>query len=326
MNRRDLFGVTGATLVSLTGIWPITVSGQTQRTPRLGVLLFSSQDRSIIKPCLDELKARGYEDAKTINIHYRDAEGAYDRLPALASELVDLRPDVLFAYSGELAPILKRSTTVIPIVVVVSNDPVESRVVASLARPGGNITGLTFIYDQLAGKTIDLLKEAVPSVQRVAILWNPNHADPEFRETERAARMLQVHIQSLEVRQVEDFEAAFQAAVQQNAEALIVIGSRIMALHRQQIAEFVRANNLILVGNPRWLTEIGALFSYGPDVAGLMRRAANYVEKILRGAKPADLPMQQPTTFDLIVNLNTAKALKLSLPQSLLARADQVIE
>jgi len=221
---------------------------------------------------------------------------------------------------------MKKATATIPTVVVVSNDPVASGIVASLARPGGNITGLTFIYDQLAGKAIELLREVVPSVSRVAVLWNPNHADPEFRETQRGARALQIEIQSLEVREPRDFEEAFQAADRQRPEALIVFGSRLVQQHRQGIGDFVEKNKLILVGNPSWLSEIGGLLTYGPNRADLVRRAASYVEKILRGAKPADLPMQQPTAFELVVNLKAAKALNLSIPPQLLARTDEVIE
>jgi putative ABC transport system substrate-binding protein len=210
--------------------------------------------------------------------------------------------------------------------VVVSNDPVASGLVASLARPGGNITGVTYVHDALAGKSLELLKQAAPSVSRVAILWNPNHTDPEYRETQRAADALGIHLQSLEVRGLGDFEGAFRSAIRERPEALVVAGSRLMNLHRQQIADFVTKNRLILVGTPRWLSEIGALLTYGPNTVELHRRAAGYVDKILKGAKPADLPMQQPATFELTINLKTAKALGLTIPPSLLARADQVIE
>lgn len=209
---------------------------------------------------------------------------------------------------------------------VVSNDPVASGLVASLARPGGNITGVTFVHDALAGKSVELLKQAAPSVSRAAILWNPNHTDPEYRETQRAADALGIHLQSLEVRGLGDFEGAFRNAIRERPEALVVAGSRLMNLHRQQIADFVTKNRLILVGTPRWLSEIGALLTYGPNTVELHRRAAGYVDKILKGAKPADLPMQQPATFELTINLKTAKALGLTIPPSLLARADQVIE
>jgi putative ABC transport system substrate-binding protein len=184
-------------------------------------LVFAQQDRTFIQPCLQELQALGYVDGKTVAIEFRDAEGKFERLPELAAQLVHLDPDVIFSFGGEQAPIpiVKRATASIPTVVVVSNDPVASGLVASLARPGGNITGLTYVHDQLAGKTIELLKDAAPSVSRVAVLWNPDHSDPEFRETQRAAPALRVQLQSLEVRGPGDFEGAFQAATQERAEA-----------------------------------------------------------------------------------------------------------
>jgi putative ABC transport system substrate-binding protein len=188
------------------------------------------------------------------------------------------------------------------------------------------VTGVTYVHDSLAGKSIEFLKQAAPWVSRVAILWNPNHTDPEYRETQRAAGALRVHLQSLEVREAREFEGAFQAVTRERAEALIVAGSRLMNLHRQQIGDFVARNRLILVGTPRWLSEIGSLLTYGPNPLELNRQAAGYVDKILKGAKPADLPMQQPATFELIINLKTAKALGLTIPPSLLQRADHVIE
>ena len=237
-----------------------------------------------------------------------------------------LNPDVIFSFGGDLAPSIKQATATIPIVVVVSNDPVESGLVASLARPGGNITGLTFVHDLLAGKSVELLKDTAPWVSRVAILWNPNHADPEFRETERAARTLEVQLQSLEVRQPGDFEGALQAAERGRAEALIVIGSRLIALHWRLIGDFATKNRIILVGVPSWLMGVGALLTYGPNVAEIHRRAATYVDKILKGAKPSDLPMQQPTTFELNINLTVAKGLGITVPPTVIARADRVVE
>jgi ABC-type uncharacterized transport system substrate-binding protein len=184
---------------------------QSKRMPRMGILLFAQQDREVVKPCLQELEALGYVDGKTVTIEYRDAQGDYELLPELAAELVKLGPDVIFSFGGEQAPIVKQATASIPIVVVVSNDPVASGLVTSLARPGGNVTGVTYVHDQLAGKTVELLRDAAPWVSRVAMLWNPNHTDPEFRETQRAAQALQIQFQSLEVPQPADFEDAFQA-------------------------------------------------------------------------------------------------------------------
>jgi putative ABC transport system substrate-binding protein len=323
MNRRTF-------IASMTlGILAAPLAAEAQRPDRIrriGILLFSQQDLAVITPCLQELKALGYVDGKTVALEYRDAEGQYERLPGLAAELVRLSPDVIFSFGGEQAPIVKRATTSIPIVVVVSNDPVASGLVASLARPGGNVTGVTYVHDALAGKSIELLKHAAPRVSRVAMLWDPNHTDPEYRETQRAAGALRVQLQSLEVRAAGDFDGAFQAAIRERAEALIVAGSRLLNLNRRQIGDFVAKNRLILVGTPKWLLEIGSLLTYGPNAVELNRRAAGYVDKILKGAKPADLPMQQPATFELAINLKTAKALGLTIPQTLLQRADQVIE
>jgi putative tryptophan/tyrosine transport system substrate-binding protein len=325
MRRRKFITLLGGTVIA----WPLGARAQQQqavRVRRIGILLYSQQELPVIRPCLQELQRLGYVDGKTVAIEYRDAEGKYERLSPLAAELVGLNPDVIFSFGGEQAPIVKQATASIPIVVVVSTDPVASGLVASLARPGGNITGLTYVHDQLAGKAVELLQEAAPSVSRVAILGNPNHTDPEYRETERAARTLSIELQSLEVREPRDLEGAFQAATRERAEALIVVGARILFQHRQQIGEFAARTGLFLVGNPRWLTEIGGLLSYGSNPPELHRRAAGYIDKILRGAKPADLPMQQPVTFELVVNLKAAKALGLTIPPTLLARADEVIE
>jgi ABC-type uncharacterized transport system substrate-binding protein len=322
MRRREFISLLGGAVV-----WPLAARAQRpKRVPHIGILLFAQQDLAVIRPCLQELEALGYVDGKSVTIDYRDAEGKYERLPALAAELVRLNPDVIFSFGGEQAPIVKRATPSIPIVVVVSNDPVASGLVASLARPGGNITGVTYVRDQLAGKTIALLKDVAPGVSRVAVLWNPNHTDPEFRETQRAARTLPVQLQSLEVRESGDFEHAFQEATRAHIEALIVLGSRLIALQSRQIADFAAKNRLILVGTPKWLSEVGSLLTYGPNPVEMNRRAASYVDKILKGAKPADLPMEQPTKFELVINLKTAKALGLTIPAGVLSIADEVIE
>src|SRR6516164_8562918 len=235
IGRRELLAALGCAAAA----WPIGARAQQSvRVRRIGILLYSQQELPVIRPCLQELETLGYVDGKTVAIEYRDAEGKYERLPPLAAELVRLNPDVIYSFGGEQAPIVKRATASIPIVVVVSNDPVATGLVASLARPGGNVTGLTYVHDQLAGKTIELLRDAAPWVSRVAILWNPNHTDPEFRETQRAASTLRIPLQSLEVREPRDFEGAFQAATRGRAEALIVLGSRLMYLHRQQIGDF----------------------------------------------------------------------------------------
>ena len=234
--------------------------------------------------------------------------------------------NVLFSFGGEQAPFVKNATSTIPIVVVVSNDPVQSGLVASLGRPGGNITGVTYVHDMLAGKSVELLKDIMPSVLRVAILWNPNHVDPEFRETQRASREVGVELQSLEIRASGDIEGAILAAEREKAEALIVLGSRLMFANRHRIGAFAERHRLAMVGVPGWLMEVGALLTYGPNTPELFHRAASYVDKILKGARPSDLPMQQPTTFELSINLKAAHRLGIAISPTFVARADKTLE
>ena len=298
MKRRDFIILVGS---AAAAAWPLAARAQqVKRMPRIGILLFAQADLAVIDPFVRGLEALGYVDGKTVSLEYRDAAGSYARVAELADELVRLDPDVIFSFGAGL--------------------------VASLGRPGGNITGLTYVHDALAGKSVELLKDTVPSVSRVAILWNPNHADPEFRETQRASRALGVQLQSLEVREPGDLEGAFQALGRERPEALIVIGSRLIALQRHRVGDACLKNGLILVGVPSWLMEVGALLTYGPNVADIQRRAATYVDKVLKGARPSDLPMQQPTAFELIINVEVAKKLGLTVPPTVIARADKVIE
>jgi len=293
--------------------------------PRIGILLYNSPRVEPIAPLLHRLEAMGYVDGSTLAIEYRFTEGKSEALPELAAQLVQLEPDLIFAFGGDVVPFAKKATTSIPIVAWMSNDPVESGTVASLARPGANVIGITLVYDELAGKTLGFLKEAVPAISRVAVLWNPDHADPEFRETKRAATALGVQLQSLDVRRPDDFGGAFNAAIRERAEGLVIVSSRLMSRQRQQIAEFDGNNRIIVAGGWGEWTKDGALLTYGPDTGELMERAAVYVAMILKGARPADLPMERPTHFDLVINLKTAKAFGLTLPPTLLGRADRVI-
>jgi len=295
------------------------------KVARLGVLLLGAAD-----PNLDAfrqgLRELGHIEGQNLVIEYRTAEGNAGRLADLAVELVRLKPDVIFALGGDVAPFAKHATRTVPIVMVNSADPVKGGLVASLARPGGNVTGVTALSADLAAKRIQFLKEAAPAISRVGVLWNPDHADDELHETQAAARTLGIQIQSLEVRGPADFDGAFQAALRGRAEAVIVVSSRQMTLNRARILEFAGSSKLPLVcGWGPW-AQGGALFSYGPDLNALVRRAATYVDKILRGAKPADLPVEHPTKFELVVNMKTANALGLTIPPSLLLRADRVID
>lgn len=325
MNARRRFLVAlGATTLAM----PVRAFAQlpSGKIPRLGILLFSSPQIDPISPLIEGLAALGYVDGKNIAVEYRYAEGRAERLPALAAELVGLKPDLIFAYGGDVAPHVKRATSSIPIVALVSNDPVLSGLVASVNRPGGNVTGVTLVYDELAGKVLELLKEAVPAISRVAVLWNPDHADPEYRETLRAADARQVQLQSLEVRRPGDFDGAFEAARRARAEGLIIVSTRLLLLQRQKIVQFGAENRIIMAGNWADWAKDGLLLTYGPNPAAAMRRIAFYLDKVIRGVSPADLPMERPTRFELTINQKAANTLGIKFPNTMLARADAVIE
>lgn len=294
---------------------------------RLGVLLFGTPATEPgLPPFREGLRDLGYVEGQNIVLEYRFAEGKAERLPDLARELASLKPNVIFALGGDVAPSVKSATSTIPIVVSVSLDPVQAGLVGGLARPGGNITGVTFVSSELAAKRLQLLKEAVPGISRVGVLWNPAHPDFEYKETLVAGQRLGIHVQSLEVGYPGDFEATFQAATAARAEAVIIASSRQTVLNRQQIIELAAKHRILLVTGWGPWAQAGALLSYGPDFGAIIRRAAIHVDKILKGARPGDLPIEQPTKFDLVINLKTARAYDLAIPPSLLARADRVIE
>jgi putative ABC transport system substrate-binding protein len=293
---------------------------------RIGVLLFNSPQIDPIGPFLEGLQALGYVEGKNVTFDYAYAEGNAELLPELAVALVARKPDMIFAYGGDVAPHAKAATKSIPIVVMVSNDPVQSGLVASIPKPGGNVTGLTLIYDDLAGKMLELLKEAQPAMSRVGVLWNPNHADPEFRETKRVALSKNIDLLSLEIRRPGDFDGAFKAAIDGRAEGLIAVSSRLLLMQRKKITAFAANSRLAAIGSWGDWANDGFLLTYGPDVPEAMRRVAVYSDKVLRGERPGDLPIERPTRFELVVNLKTAKALGLTISPTLLARADRVIE
>ena len=300
---------------------------QAGKLPRVGILQYGGpQGDPNIAALLQGMADFGHVDARTVTIDYRYAEGKPERLRDLAAELAASKPDVIVSLGGDVTPITRAATTTIPIVMIVSTDPVEAGLVASMARPGGNVTGVTFVSSDLAAKRLQLLKDIAPRISRVGVLWNPDHVDPEYRETQKAAVALGLRVQSLEVRSANDFDAAWQTARATQLEAVIAASSRLMILNRQRIIEAAQRRRLLLAsGWGPWAKE-GALFSYGPDLDVIVRRAGVYVDKILKGAKPADLPIEQTTKFDLVVNVKTAKTFGLTIPQPLLLRADQVIE
>lgn len=300
---------------------------QAGKVARLGVLLFSTPEGepnlAAFRRGLGEL---GYVEGKNLTTVYRYAEGKPERLAGLATELAALKPDVILALGGDVAPFARTATTAIPIVMAVSVDPVQTGLVASLATPGGNVTGVTFVSSELAAKRLQLLKQIVPGISRVAVLWNPDHVDPEYRETQAAGKILGVHVQSLEVRRAGDFEPAFRAAAAEGAEAIIVVSSRLMTFNRQRILEFAARQRLpVVAGWGPWV-ETGALLAYGPDLDVMVHRTATYVDRVLKGANPANLPVEQPTKLDLIINLKTARALGLTIPASLRLQAARVVE
>jgi ABC-type uncharacterized transport system substrate-binding protein len=306
---------------------PVVAGAQTRsgRVPRVAVVLLSPADPNI-EAFRQGLRDLGHVEGQSLLVEYRHADGDPARLADVAAEVVRLKPDVIFALGGDVAPLVRQATRTIPTVIVTSNDPVRAGLVASLARPGGNVTGLTFLASDLAAKRLQLLKEVMPAVSRVGVLRNPLHADDELQETQEAARGLGIHVQSLDARGVGEFDGAFQGAVRERVEAIVVVSSRQMTLNRPRILQFGRDSRLPLVcGWGPWAQE-GALLSYGPDLGAIVRRAAGYVDRIVKGARPEDLPVEQPTKFELIVNLATAKGLGLTIPASVLARADRVIE
>jgi putative ABC transport system substrate-binding protein len=295
--------------------------------PRLAVLLYSSpQEDPQSKVLTQSLSDLGYIDGHNISIDYRFAEGKLQRIPDLAADLVRLKPDVLFPIGGEIAPSVCKATQTIPIVFVMSADPLQLGLVATLARPGGNATGFTFLQDELASKRLELLKEVAPRISGVAYLSNPDHADNELRAAQRAASALGVHLQPIDMRGPGDLDGALQEIKKASVDALYVVASRQTVASIPRIVDFATKNELPLAGGWGAWAQAGGLLSYGPNVGEVVRNAATYVDKIFKGARPADLPVQQPTRFELLVNLRSARALGLSIPESFLLRADKVIE
>lgn len=316
-----------ATLI-LTGLPPAQAQ-QPKRVARVGSIWDSASTSAIaIKSFREGLLDLGFIDGQNIIIEYRYWEGKVERLPELAAELVRLKCDVIFTAGGEAAKAAQNATKEIPIVIASTNDAVKSGFVANLARPGGNITGLTNMGPELSGKRLELLKETVPRLSRVAYFWSPTSptAEDDLKETETVARSLRVGIQSLEVKGPDDFEGAFQAATQKRAEALMVTGGGFFNYHQKQIIDLAAKNLLpAMYGNPRYV-QAGGLMSYTNDRLYQYGRAAYYVDKILKGAKPADLPVERPKKFELVINLKAAKQIGLTIPPNVLVRANRVFK
>jgi putative ABC transport system substrate-binding protein len=295
---------------------------------RVGYLGVEPAPSQYLEAFRNGLARLGYVEGRNITIESRLAEGKPDRLPALASELVALKVDVIVGRTSTVARAAKKASATIPIVVGVSGDPVEDGLVSSLARPGGNITGMTYLQPDLAGKRLQLLREISPRLTRVAVLMNPNHAgeNQEWREMDTAARTIGVTLQNHLLPATNDLSEIFAALTTDRAEAIVVISGPMTFINRKQIADFGLKARLPVMAGWREHAEAGSLVSYGPSIRDISRRLASFVDRILRGEKPADVPVERPTRFELIVNLNTAKALGVTIPPSLLLQADEVIE
>jgi putative tryptophan/tyrosine transport system substrate-binding protein len=323
LRRREFISLLGGTAAA----WPLAVRAQQRHVPTVGILNYASaQDLRVIQ-FLHALRDLGYVEGRNLALVQRHADGVLDRLPPLAAELVAAKVDLIIAL-GPAVWAAKQATTAIPIVIAFSGNPERQGVVASLARPGGNLTGFSYMSGDLAGKRLELLCGALAKCSRVAALYNPQEPATtlELEETGAAARTLGVTLQPVAARYADELEQAFASAERTQAEGLLVFTHGFAVLNRARIMELAARQRLPVMYGWREFVEEGGLMSYGPDIQILVRQAAIYVDRILRGEKPSNLPVQQPTRLELIINLKTAKALGLTVPPTLLARADEVIE
>ena len=328
MKRREFIAAVGAGLLAA----PLVAGAQQAgRVHRIGYLTggLSTDRPHLIEAFRQGLRELGWVEGQNIVIEYRYAEGRFDRLPDLAAELVRLKVDIIVAVATPASAAAKNATGTIPIVGISLGDPVGTGLIASLARPGGNITGVSYsVGVETIGKGLELLNEIVPNVRWVAILSNPGnplHA-PAVRDLKVAARSLGEQLQLLDARGPTEFDGAFAAMAKERVGGLFVVADTMFNLHRARLVELAAKSRLPAAYGTRDAVESGGLMSYGPSLPDLFERGATYVDKILKGAKPADLPVEQPTKFELVINLKTAKALGLTIPPSLLARADEIVE
>ena len=319
-----------ALVLVLLGVPRSTEAQPAEKLWRVGYLSSSAaeRERARFTAFQQGLRELGYLEGKRILIEQRYAEGKFERLPELAAELARLKVDVFVVAGAPAANEAKKTTSVTPIVVIAVADPVGLGLVASLARPGGNITGLSDFNTGVVAKRLELLREVVPSVSRVAVLLNPTNPSnpPQLKLTQAAAAAMAVTLLAFEAKGADEIDRAFAAIKTERPGALIIIGDPMLGSHRKRIVELSGQNRLPAIYWVREFSDAGGLMSYGANFDDLWRRAATYVDKILKGAKPGDLPVEQPTKFELVINLRTAKAMGLTIPPSLLLRADQVIE
>ncbi len=310
---------------------PLTSTAQqAAHVPRLGLLIPGSS--AAFAPRIEAfqhgLRDLGYVEGRNLTIAYRFTEGQDDRLPELVAELIRLAVDVLVTDGWAAIRAAQHATTTLPIVMAVSGDPVREGFVASLARPGGNITGLSFMQPQVSGKRLKFLQEAAPTLSHIAVLWNPDVSLSTlgFKETQTAAQAIGLQLQSFEARSPDEFAQAFAAMTREHADALVVLSDPLFFGHRRQLAELTVRHRLPAMFHLREYAEAGGLMAYGANSNAMYRRAAYYVDRILKGTKPADLPVEQPVKFELVINLKTAKALGVTIPPTLLFQADEVIQ
>jgi putative ABC transport system substrate-binding protein len=305
-------------------------AAQAQPATRLPVIAYLSPSPNPLQELfLQQLRRLGHLEGKTYAFEYRNAEGRFERLPALAAELVQRKPDVIVAQVTQAAIAAMKATASIPIVMIGVSDPVASGLVASLARPGGNVTGTSAVAAGVVGKQLELVRELMPATARVAVLWNPANRvfqEQQLNEATSAARELKLELRMLEARDAQEIDRALSTAARESVSALLVMGEPVFVTHAARIAELAIRYRLPSVSGARLNAEGGALLSYGPNYEDAYRGAAVYVDRILKGARPADLPVERSARFELIVNARTARALGITLPQSLLLRADRVID
>ena len=306
---------------------PSSPAQQPRKLPRIGILFTAAPSGSPPDRAFRQgLAERGYQEGRTIAFEFRSAAGRYDRLPELAAELVRLKVDIIFAPAEVAIRAVRRETTTIPILMAaIDYDPLETGLIRSIARPGGNVTGVFFRQLELSGKRLELLKEAVPGVSRVAVLLD-SASKYQLSDTEGAARSLRIQLHALEMRTPELLDSTFAGAHRARVGGMIVFTSPVLYAERSRIADLAIRNRIATISPHSEFAEAGGLMSYGANLLDMFQKAAGYADKILKGARPADLPVDMPTRFELVVNLKTARALGLRLPQSILIRADRVIE
>lgn len=328
MRRREFLSLIGGAALS-----PLAGAPAAHAQPKMRRIGFmgnstAALEANLIGPFRDELRARGYEEGRNIQIEYRWADGNYSRFPQLVAELLAARVEIIVTAGTPATLAVKRATSTVPLVMIAVGDPVGNNIVPSLARPGGNITGLSSISPDLEGKRLELLREIVPSLSHVAFFLNP--ANPfhitSMKNARPAAEKLRIKLLVLEVKRTEDLEAAFSSILKDRPEALLILADRVFLHNRKPMMDFAAKHRLPTMLPYRELVEAGGLMSYGPSYEDMHKRAADYVDKILKGAKPGDLPVELPAKFDLRINLKAAKAIGVKISESFLLRADQVIE